>query len=139
MALMPRVQQIVLPILRATPELQGVTATSWVPDVDVRDYPLINIKRMGGARDAKRPFDFGLAIIEMTAYGKEGLPETEQIYENALEALYKAVWYQTQTEAGYLHSMRETMGTTSFQSPYADSWRVQGLIQLGMRPSRTKP
>lgn len=139
MALLPRVQQIVLPLLRAAPELSGVSVVTWVPNVDYRTYPMINIRRMGGSRDAKRPFDLGLAIIEMTAYAKEGLPETEQIYENALEALYKAVWYQTQTEAGYLHSMRETMGTTSFQSPYADSWRVQGLIQLGMRPPRNKP
>jgi hypothetical protein len=139
MAKLARVQQIVLPILRASPELSGVTASSWVPDIDYRTYPILNIKRMGGGRDAKRPFAFGLAVIEMTVYAKEGLPETEEIYENALEALYEAVQRQTTTPAGYLHSMRETMGTTSFQSPYADSWRVQGLIQLGMRPPRTKP
>ena len=76
----------------------------------------------------------------MTAYTVApdgGLPETEQLYEDALEALYEAVRKQTQTDAGYLHSIKETLGATQFSSLFQDSWRVQGLIQLGIRPPRS--
>ena len=36
MAAMPRVQSIVLPILRGDARLAGVTITTWVPDIDYR-------------------------------------------------------------------------------------------------------
>lgn len=132
-----RVQQICLPILRSYPALQGVKISTWVEDIDYRSMPMILVRRMGGHRHARRPMDFGLTVIEMTAYGAVGLPETENVFDDALEALYKAVRYQTQTDSGYLHSMKETMGATSFDSPFQDTWRVQGLIQLGMRPPRS--
>lgn len=134
MSVMPRIQAVVLPILRA--ELPGVLLTTWVPDVDYRQFPMLNIRRTGGFRNESRPTQLSLPIIEMTAYGDVGLPETEQLYEDALEALYKAVRAQTQTDAGYLHSIKETFGATQFSSLYQDSWRVQGLIQLGVRPPR---
>jgi hypothetical protein len=73
----------------------------------------------------------------MTCFGIEGLIETEKLYETALEALYEAVRLQKQTPAGYLHSIFETMGATQFSSLFMDSWRVQGLIQLGVRPPQT--
>ena len=132
---MPRVSSVVLPILRAA--LPDVTVTTWGADIDYRQFPFINVRRVGGIRHAIRPEQLDKAVIEMTAYGSEGLPETELLYVSALEALYRAVREQTLTDTGYLHSMKETMGMTQFSSPFQDSWRVQGLIQLGVRPSQS--
>lgn len=138
MSKMPRVQAVLLPILRAAlPET--VKVGTWVEDIDYRHFPMINIRRIGGARHEWRYTDLALPVVEMTAYGIEGLPETEQLYEDALEALYGAVERQTLTEAGYLHSIKETMGATQFSSLFQDSWRIQGLIQFGVRPPNNKP
>ncbi|WP_258196560.1 hypothetical protein [Nocardia farcinica] len=101
-----------------------------------RTYPMLNVRRLGGARNRNHPTKLGLPVIELTAYGDVGLVETEQLYEDALEALYDAVRYQTQTPAGYLHSINENMGARQFSSLFQDSWRIQGLIQLGIRPPR---
>lgn len=135
MPVMPRASAVVLPILRAA--LPGVTVSTWGADIDYRQFPFINIRRVGGVRHDRRPFDLNKPVIEMSAYTNEGLPETELLYENALEALYRAVRQQTQTDAGYLHSIKETMGMTQFSSLFQDSWRVQGLIQLGVRPPQS--
>lgn len=137
MASMPRIQEVVLPILRADPNLAGVTVVTWVPDIDFRDFPMINIRRIGGARNENRPRELSSPVIEMSVYSKESLIDAERLYENALDALYDAVREQTQTPKGYLHSVRETMGATQFSSLFMDSWRVQGLIRLGLRPPRT--
>ena len=133
MSEMPRIQAVILPIIRAG--MPGVTVTSWGADIDYRQFPIINVRRVGGKRHTRRPTELSLPVVEMSAYGEVGLPETEQIYEDALEVLYEAVRLQTQTPAGYLHSMKETMGMTQFSSLYMDSWRVQGLIQFGVRPN----
>lgn len=74
--------------------------------------------------------------MEITVHTQQGLPETEELYEDVLEALYEAVRKQTLTPAGYLHSIFETMGSTQFSSKFQDAWRVQGLLQLGVRPRR---
>ncbi|AWH13541.1 tail terminator [Mycobacterium Phage Leviathan] len=138
---LPRVQKVVAPILRAAlvpgtlPTDQHVT--TWVPDVDYREFPMINIRRIGGIRNPKAPLLHTLPVIEMSAYSAEGLIECEELYEEALEALYEAVQKQTLTPAGYLQSMYETMGATQFSSLYQDSWRIQGLIRLGVRRPRT--
>lgn len=137
MTLVPRVQSVVLPILRGYPELAGVTVTTWIPDIDYREFPLLNVRRVGGFRHDTRPDLLDKPVIEMTVYGDVGLPETELLYTHALDALYLAVRNQTQTPAGYLCSIKETMGMTQFSSLFMDSWRVQGLIALGVRPPRT--
>lgn len=137
MPVMPRVQAVVIPLLRAAPGLDGVTISSWVPDIDYREFPLINIRRVGGTRHGERPDLLDKTVIEMTCYTTTGLPDTETLYSEALEALYDAVLKQTQTDAGYLHSIKETMGMTQFSSLFMDSWRVQGLIALGVRPPRS--
>lgn len=137
MARMPRVQAVALPILRAYPSLTGVKCGSWVEDIDYRDFPMINLRRIGGTRNPEHPLLVATPVIEMTAYGVVDLPSTETLYDDALEALYEAVSLQTTTSAGYLHSIVETMGATEFPSPFQDSWRVQGLIQLGVRPPRS--
>jgi hypothetical protein len=147
MAKMPRVQEIVLPVLRGHndlqeaisvhPDLAGVRVNTWIEDIDYRSFPMLTIRRVGGVRKRFAPTTLSLPVIEMTAYGNVGLPETEELYENALEALFEAQRTQSQTEAGYIHSVRETMGATQFSSLFMDSWRVQGLIMLGIRPPRS--
>jgi hypothetical protein len=138
-AIMPRIQSVVIPILRDYPALDGVKVGSWVEDVDFREFPMLNIRRasmQGGAgRDETYHNKMDHAVIEMTAYSTDGLVECEHLYNIALEALYDAVLYQKQTDAGYLHSIRENMGMTQFSSKFMDSWRVQGLIKLGLRPA----
>ena len=135
MPVMPRVQSVVLPIIREA--LPDVTVTSWGADIDYRDFPLINIRRVGGVRHGEHPELLDKSVIEMTCYTTTGLPDTENLYAEALEALYEAVRKQTQTDAGYLHSIKETMGATQFSSLFMDSWRIQGLIALGVRPPRS--
>jgi hypothetical protein len=138
MSKMPRVQSVLLPILKAA--LPDVSFSTWYPDVDYRKYPLINLRPWtdGRGRHPIRPKELAWPVVEMTAFGSEGLVETELLYNDALEALYDAVLYQVQTPAGYLHSMRETMGASVFDSPFMETWRIQGLIQFGVRPPRTK-
>jgi len=135
-----RVQKIVLPILRKrfANYDRAVKVGTWTEQIDYRDFPMFNVKRLGGARDPKRPTLFAKPVIELTCYDTENLPTTEDLYDVALEALYEAVRKRTQTPDGYLSSMKETMGATEFGSPFQDSWRVQGLIQLGIRPPRRK-
>lgn len=131
---MPRIQQVVIPILRDWPALAGVHVGSWVEDVDYREFPLLNVRRIGGGRDTVYPNGMDVTVIELTAYSMEGLVECEHLYNHALEALYDAVLHQKQTDTGYLHSIRENMGMTQFSSLFMDSWRVQGLLKLGLRP-----
>lgn len=130
----PRFQEVVLPILREG--LPGVEITSWIPDIDYRVYPMINIRRLGGVRDRSAPLWMDHPVMEITVYGDEGLPETEEIYTQALDVLLDAWKNQVVVEDGHLSYVREVMGQTQFSSPFQDSYRVQGLIQLGIRANR---
>jgi len=107
--------------------------TSWIPDVDKRTFPLINVRRLGGLPVDVRRLD--LAVIEMTAFSRDGIVGTENLYLDARTALWDAWDKQIVTPAGYIHSYFETMGPTQFDSPFEDTWRIQGLIQLGIRPA----
>ena len=90
MSAIPRVQAVVIPLLRdALPST--VKVGSWVEDIDYRSFPLVNIRRIGGRRHDRRPTLLGMPVIEMSCFGIEGLIETENLYETALEALYDAV------------------------------------------------
>lgn len=133
---MPRAQAVAIPLLRGDPRLAGVTVTSWVPDIDFREFPMLNVRRIGGIRNPALPLVHTLPVIELTAYSTDGLIEAEELYETALDVLYDAVHNQTQTPAGYLQSLYETMGATQFSSLYQDSWRIQGLIRLSIRKPR---
>lgn len=133
---MPRVQKVIVPLLREDPRLDGVTVTTWVPDIDFREFPILNVRRMGGIRNPKAPTLHTFPVIEMTAYTNTNLIDCEELYETALDVLYDAVENQTQTDAGYLQSLYETMGATQFSSLFQDSWRVQGLIRLCVRRPR---
>ena len=73
MSQMPRVQAVLLPLLRnALPT--NVKVGSWVEDIDYRWFPMINIRRIGGARHEIRYTDLSLPVVEMTAFGIESLP-----------------------------------------------------------------
>lgn len=131
----PRVQEIVIPILRdALPE--GVQVTSWVPDIDYREYPIVNVRRVGGPRNSEMPFHMDKPVIEITAYHEDGIEEAEELYARCVDALYKAVDDQKVVDRGYLSFVRETMGMTQFSSLFQDTWRIQGLLQVGIRPTR---
>jgi hypothetical protein len=138
--LMPRVQKVVLPILRTelADDYPTLNTGSWVKDVDLRTYPVLNIRRLSGlAVDVAR---LDRPVIELTAYGDKdmGLTGTENLYLDARQVLWDAVERQTVVSGvGYLHSFFEVMGPTQFDSPYDGTWRIQGLIQLGLRPVRS--
>lgn len=133
---LPRVQRIVLPILRAAPALSGAKIGSWEEDVDFRHLPMINVRRIGGVRNSEQPTMLGSQIVEMAVFTNVDQPTTEDLYEDALDVLYEAVRSQQQTPSGYLHSIKETMGNTEFGSPFQGTWRSQGLIKLGVRPPK---
>lgn len=124
-----------MPILREAlpPE---VTVSSWVDDIDYREYPIVNIRRLGGYRDLGLSRKLDKPVIEMTVYHDVGLVEAEKLYSDALDAILEAWQTQKVVDSGYISNVRETMGMTQFPSPYQDSFRVQGLIQLGIRPRR---
>jgi len=139
---MPRVQSVVIPLLRdALPG--GVDVGSWFSDVSRRQMPFLNVRRLGGLPEQSRPDLLDFAVIELTAYADarddnyQGLTGCEDLYLDAKYVLFKAVRNQiVVNDIGYLHSYFETLGPTQLDSPFEDSWRVQGLIQLGLRPVR---
>lgn len=126
----PRVQEILLPALREA--LPGVLVTSWIPDVDRRSYPLVSIRKVGGT-----PVDMDVLdrqTIELQAIGNESLAATEDLFYDARYVIWEMVKNQTVTPAGHLHSFTDSSGAMQLESPYTDTWRIQGLIQLGVRP-----
>ena len=134
----PRVQEVVLPILRDAlgPE---VTVSSWVNDIDYREYPIVNVRRLGGPRHTGMPEFMDSPVIEMTVHHGEGLVEAEELYTRALSALFEARRTQKVVDRGYLARVRETMGMTQFSSLFQDAFRVQGLIEVVVRPNREEP
>lgn len=134
---MPRFQEVVLPILRgALPE--SVKVGSWIEDVDKRGYPLVNVRRLGGTRSKQRPDVLDKPVIEMTVIHDEGLVECEDLYRDCLDALIKASKTQVGSDVGYIVYARETMGMTQFSSLFVDTFRVQGLIEVGLRPRNVR-
>lgn len=142
MSYIPRVQEVVLPLLRLYLPAKNVQwddnpgdTGSWVKHINDRVYPVINVRRLGGLPVDLRFLD--LPVIELTVYGKDSLEESEQLLLDAQEVLFDCMTYQRVVPGvGYIHSYRQTMGPTPFDSPYDDTFRIQSLIQLGLRPSR---
>lgn len=134
MPALPLIQDVVIELLKD--KFPDALIDSWIPNVDFRTFPIIGVRRIGGVRHEKHPTKLGFPVIELTVYGDVGEPETEELYEECLDVLYNAVQKQTLTAHGYLHSIKETMGATQFDSPMTDTWRIQGLIQFGLRPLR---
>lgn len=137
MTYMARPQKVLLEILRGDPRLAGVTVTTWVPDIDYRTFPMLNLRRIGGIRNPNAPTLHTLPVIELSCYSNKDLIECEDIYETALDVLFDAVRSQTQTAEGSLQSFYETMGATQFSSLFQDSWRIQGLIRFCIRKPRS--
>jgi len=128
---MPRVQSIIIPLLReAFPDVQ---VTSWIPVNTDREFPILNVRRAGGYPVNPKLLDRG--TVEITSYGDVCYEDTEDLLKKAQIVLWDAVENQTVVPGvGYLHSYRQTFGITQFDSPYDNTWRVQSLIQFGFRP-----
>lgn len=131
---LPLIQDVLIDLAQDT--FPDALVDSWVANVNLRTFPIINFRRIGGSRHETRPNKLSFPVVELTVYGNVGVEETHELYEDVLDMLYDAVQKQTQTAHGYLHSIKETMGATQFDSPMTDTWRVQGLIQFGLRPLR---
>lgn len=127
-----RPQAVVLPILREA--LPAASVVSVQPDVDHRVLPMVAIRRIGGARNANLPHRYSQPVLAMTAVSATGPIEAEELYEQALDALYAAVKAQTVVAgAGYLQSLTEAQGATQAPSPYPDTWAVVGSVEIGVR------
>lgn len=128
----PRVQAVLIPVLR---EVLGDKAeiSSWVPDIDYRKYPVVNIRRIGGYRNRNTPAWLDHPVVEITVFSDEGLIEAEELYTEVLNALFNAADQQEMHGGGYVSYVKETMGMTQFSSPFQDTWRIQGLVQIGIR------
>ena len=130
---MPRTERIALVILRdGFPDL--VTVDTWTANVTHRTYPIVHVRRLGGV--PVDPDRLDIAVMEFTAYSQDGLVAASDLYYDTRSLLWRAVRAQTVTPHGYYHSYKEVLGPTQLDSPYGDTWRVQGLIQLGVRPPR---
>lgn len=150
---MPKIESIVQPIVNAGLPAH-VTVLTWTADVDrrtgapgipldeMRRYPMVKIRRMGGLPRQARPDLLDFAVIELTAFSTgtdthyKGYGGTEDLLLDAQHVIFEAVRNQTVASDGYLHSYFQTMGPIQLDSPFDDTWRWQSLIQLGLRPAR---
>lgn len=130
----PRFQSLVLPILRDAlpPE---VHVTSWIEEVEKREFPAVLVRRIGGYRGSGLGYRLiDVSNVELTALSTRGLVEAEKLYAGALEALYKAAHDQIVVDGiGHINDVSELMGMTHYGSLYQDSWRMQGVVQIRIR------
>jgi hypothetical protein len=145
-----RVQAVVLPILRSALNAHlveegseapvydrsrtGVAVVSVVPDVGHRTLPMIVVRRAGGTRHIDLPNRFSLPEVKMTAVSTDGLIEAEELYDDAIEALYAAVANQTVVpNVGHLQSIPEAQEPTQAPAEVPDTWAVTGSLRVGLR------
>jgi hypothetical protein len=127
-----RANQLVLPYLRE--KFPKVLVVSQVPDVDHRRYPILLV-RPGGGTDSEYPEFLDFSVIEMSAHSVTDLADAETLYHDARMSLVEASRRQTVIAGkGWLHSVKQTMGAQQLEPIFEDSWRVLGLIRLGLRP-----
>src|SRR5690606_13720655 len=107
----------------------------WIPDVHRRSYPLVNIRNVGGIPVYMDVFD--RQTIELQALGHESLAATEDLFYDPRSVIWEMVKKQPDTQAAHLHSFTDSSGAMQLESPYTDTWRIQGLIQLGVRPPQS--
>lgn len=125
---------VVLAVLRGA--LPGASVVSVVPDVDHRTFPMVAIRREGGTRLPGAPRRLSHPVLAMTAVSADGPVQAEELYEEALDALFDAVHAQTVVPMiGGLHSIREERGAAQVESKYPDTWTVEGSVRLGVKPS----
>ncbi|MFI2841693.1 hypothetical protein [Mycolicibacterium sp. PDY-3] len=115
-----RPAEVILPVLRSA--LPDALVVSVVPDVDQRTYPMVCIERSGGTRSENAPRLLALSEVDITVVSADGLIAAEELYEDALDALYDA-----------LPGVRETQGATEVESKYPDTWAVEGTIRVRVR------
>lgn len=131
---MIRPQAVVLPLLRAA--LPGVSVVSSAPGPNDRQFPLVVISREGGTRHPGLPRRFALPVLELEAVSADGPVQAEELYDEALDALYDAVSQQlTIAGVGYLHSVNEAQGPTETPSEFPDTWAVTGSVRLAVKAS----
>lgn len=106
---------------------------SVVPDVDLRTYPMISIERDGGTRLPGAPGRLSHPVLKLTAVSADGPVAAEELYEEALDALFDAAAQTSVPGTGALHSIRETRGATQVPSKYPDTWAVEGQIGITIR------
>lgn len=127
-----RAADILLPILRAA--LPDVTVASWISDVDHRKLPLVLIRQVGGERSDILPQKLVFPLVELSVHTRSDLADTEKLYNRAWMALDAARQQQVVTPAGWIHSLEGAVSTQSIPV-FTDSWRVQGVIRIGLRPN----
>src|SRR5688572_7970941 len=98
---MPRIQDVLLPILKDG--LPGVQVVSWVPDVEDRQYPIINVRRLGGLPEDVNLLD--KPVVEITAFHNLNLAACENLLLDARQVIYDAWKNQTVVpEKGHISS-----------------------------------
>lgn len=129
---MPSPVTIVAELLRA--ELDpSVKVGSWIEDVDYRTYPMVNLRRLGG-RNSPDERMIKFPVIEISVYVDDMVESAEQLVDDCIDVIDRAVANQTLTSIGYIHSLFVTFNPGQFDSPFEDTWRMQALVQLGVRP-----
>lgn len=101
--------------------LPGASVVTVAPDVDYRTFPLVILERSGGTRSVDAPRLLSHPVLGMTVVSSDGPVAAEELYEEALDALYNA------------HGIRETRGATSVPSRYPDTWAVEGTVRVRVR------
>lgn len=129
---MIRPQAVLLPLLRSA--LPGTSVVSVIPDVDQREYPMVVVERVGGVRNVDLPEGHSKPVVRVTAASGEGLIEAEELYEEAVSALFAAARaQQVVSGVGRLQSVSEVGGPVSVPSGMPDVWTVGGTVQASMR------
>ena len=144
MSIMPRVQAVVLPILKLAPALAGAKIGSWIENADFRTYPLINVRRAGGpGRNIDRPLRLQITQVEIEVITNVSQVATSAMYDDVLDALYQAVVTQqpavdpdTGLVVGYISSIYETSGATELSALFTGTYRTQGMVRLGISSPR---
>lgn len=133
--MIPRAVEFILPYLRDL--FPNYYFGTWIENPNFRNFPHINFKRVGGTRLYRRSKALSHQSIEMLVITQDDPATTERIYEDCLDALYNAVERQTVLPGGeYLYSILETTGAHFVDSPFDDTWAMQGVIRFGMRPRK---
>lgn len=134
---LPRTAPVLLTILRgALP--QSVAVRTWTEDVDYREFPLVTLHKLpAGSRNNKRPNVLRTVTFEMVAIVPTCLEDAEDLWEEALEALYDAQRRQVATPNGSLTSLDDT-GCGDVGSPFPDTFAASGFIRLGHRAPRIR-
>ena len=131
---MIRPAEVVLPILRTA--LPGISVVTYFNDADHRRLPLVQVRPLGGVGHDRHPELLDVRVIELSAHTATDLAATEELWDSAWRALHKAWLRQTVVaDKGWICSIEKNMGATQSAPIFEDSWRVLGLIQLGLRPT----